>query len=311
MISTSIDLSDGETIVLGKVTVTSPAAPQDWSQKGSIWKPPPDQFNIILLRDGENTPIRHQLTDDGSFYWSLVPGRYHVIEWEWRRFKERHTLNGHIGATFEVGPDDLALYVGELVIMFHGRQYAVGIHDQAETAVPVYRVRYPHLTEPRVAMMTTEELPEDHPGGVSDICGSEWGVTCNKTFRGIRPTLPEQDRDQFPMVASNAPRLAWTASNRDNASYDVLVREAIRYGDPGVRRWIEGRVVHYAAGLSEPGFSPPQPLASGRKYFWSVRVRDDDRISTWSTMNYREFGFFLVAAVWRSGSGIPFRFETP
>lgn len=57
-----------ETIVLGKVTVTSPAAPQDWSQKGSIWKPPPDQFNIILLRDGENTPIRHQLTDDGSFF---------------------------------------------------------------------------------------------------------------------------------------------------------------------------------------------------------------------------------------------------
>jgi hypothetical protein len=89
------------------------------------------------------------------------------------------------------------------------------------------------------------------------------------------------------------------------------MREAVRYGDPGQKRWVEGQIVHYAPGLTTPEFSPPEPLDPGRRYFWSVRVRDGARVSSWSTMDYKQFGFFIVAAVWRSGSGNPFRVQAP
>jgi hypothetical protein len=297
--------------VFGRVTVVSAAAPETWSQKASIWKAEPDRFNVILLRDGEETPIRHRLKHDGTFYWSLMPGRYNLVEWEWQRFKTRQTLSGRIGATFEVRSDDESIYIGDLVILFHGRQYSSGVRNHFQAAIPAYREQHPISAEPRVALMDISELPDDHPGGISDICGSDWGVDCDKTYRGLRPINPEQQIDGFPIARSISPLITWEASERAGVTYDIVMHEAVRYGDPGQKRWIEGKIVHYAAGLPKPEFSLPEPFNPGRKYFWSVRVRDRDRVSTWSTMDYKQFGFFIVAAVWRSGFGNPFRIQAP
>jgi hypothetical protein len=61
--------------------------------------------------------------------------------------------------------------------------------------------------------------------------------------------------------------------------------------------------VSYAEGLKEPRYAPKTPLEPGRRYQWSVRLRDGDTVSSWSTTGYN----WIV----RTGYGQYFAFETP
>jgi len=75
------------TVVFGKVTVLSSKAPPRWTEtscENDIYWTCPDSFRLILVKDGDSDPIRHRLTGDGRFFWSLTPGRYYVAEWEWQ-----------------------------------------------------------------------------------------------------------------------------------------------------------------------------------------------------------------------------------
>ncbi len=52
---------------------------------------------------------------------------------------------------------------------------------------------------------------------------------------------------------------------------------------------------------------PGRVVAPGREYYWSVRLRKEDRVSTWSLYHYRPDAFFGGLAVMNS----PFPFATP
>ena len=73
------------------------------------------------------------------------------------------------------------------------------------------------------------------------------------------------------------------------------------------KQYTEGRLVAYAKGLAQPSWQPEQPLEPDQRYFWSVRLRRGEDVSSWSTYSY--FNFFLIG--FSSGHGQWFRFITP
>jgi hypothetical protein len=67
-----------------------------------------------------------------------------------------------------------------------------------------------------------------------------------------------------------------------------------------------GKLVAYAERLPEPRFQPEQPLRPASKYLWSVRLRKDDAVSTWSTTSFSAFMF----GGWTNSAGYWFGFTT-
>ena len=57
-------------------------------------------------------------------------------------------------------------------------------------------------------------------------------------------------------------------------------------------RDLPGALVAYAEGLREPRWSPPS-LQPGRLYQWTVRLRDGDTVSSWSTTEQHAAEAFL------------------
>ena len=92
-------------------------------------------------------------------------------------------------------------------------------------------------------------------------------------------------------------------------SYDVAIWEAAAYRVPSklVSNYIPGPLALYEENLVAPELALAKPLKPKTKYFWSVRFRDGDSVSSWSRAGH--FTFMLVA--WTSGSGQWFAFETP
>lgn len=239
---------------------------------------------------------------DGSFAWDLEAGEYVVAAF---------TLMGpprtvRTWASFTVPPPGQAVYVGTLHVMFMGGRVGFHVEDDFEAAVAANR---PWLDgngwEPTSGLMQ----PERRLGlarRMVDICDEQWGLTCETQARGVRPTEPERSGVRQLPVASLTPRLAWTPSPRVGVSYDVAVYESVALVNvPGGLR-TRGQLVSYVEDLMTPSHQVTEPLRPGRQYAWSVRLRDGDTVSTWSTSGY--FVFFIVG--WISGSGDWFLFET-
>lgn len=306
----------GGTVVFGKVTVLSSKAPPRWTETScddDIYWTCPDSFRLILVKDGDSDPIRHRLTGDGRFFWSLTPGRYYVAEWEWQMKGQPQTssISGRIGGYFEVTAGETAAYLGDVVIAFQGRRFAVGVQDRSAEAAAAYQARFSVPSIPATSLLTIAGVPNGTEGGISNICADKWGLACTKDRRGVEVVSPAQHEDTFPAVASLTPTLAWHPSSNRAVTYDIVIYDAIAYGTWPRTRYLQGRIVATSSGLTEPSFTPPEQLAPGRKYFWSVRLRQGDAVSTWSTMGFHKVGFFIVAIVSKGTSGSPFRFETP
>ena len=154
---------------------------------------------------------------------------------------------------------------------------------------------------------------QDPPGGEKFIsaCDSYWGAHCDENFRGVIPVQPEQGEGQFPVVGSLNPTLSWKPAAREGLTYDVAIYEVIPYGMAPSMRYVQGRLVEYGEAVSAVNYTVREQLKPNASYFWSVRLRDGDTTSDWSSMSYRKFAFLLVAAAWESQTLAPFRFKTP
>ena len=120
------------------------------------------------------------------------------------------------------------------------------------------------------------------------------------------------DRDQFAVAPSLAPTLEWTPSADPEATYDVAVYEAMRLDRLGLKPpYIRGAVVEYAGDIESPRYKLENKLKPNTKYFWSVRVRKNGRVSSWSTISYKYFAFLIFGFASGSGSGVHFNFTTP
>jgi len=107
----------------------------------------------------------------------------------------------------------------------------------------------------------------------------------------------------YPDVVDGRPQLAWKPSTAAGVTYDVAIYESLTLTvDLPTAPRARGALVAYAEALPEPSFKPQQPLAPGKRYMWSVRLRNGDTVTSWSTT-----GYYAVIA---GGSGHWFGFAT-
>ena len=244
----------------------------------------------------------------GEFAWPLHPGDYVIVGYQTRRGSDNERKTARLWLTFSVPRAGQAAYIGELRIVTAKGAYRFAVQDDYANALAAREVSFKQANFESVkGLMRTEPQPGNYKR-VSGICQG-WGIKCEQIYNGVEPVLPEGTAEGFPTTADLTPVLEWKPSAKPGVTYDVAIFESLSftYGMAGAVARMHGARVAYAEALSEPRFRLRAPLAPGKRYEWTVRLRDGDTVSTWSVTN--RFVFLLVAATARTG--VAFGFQTP
>lgn len=257
---------------------------------------------VRSVRGGELKPM--VMEGDGTFYWLLPAGEYVIVGYRMTRrgWGSNPVRSARLMTTFSVPQAGQAFYIGDLRIETVKSRFRMDVVDRYDAAL---KRADPRVAGPRFGAVKALMRFEQSPGRftrVTGICSPSWGLQCDSSYQGVRPTEPWGTASTFAGTQSLAPRLAWQPSSRRDVTYDVAIYEFVPIGNRGLR----GTLVAYAEGLREPTYTPA-PLGHWQKYEWTVRLRDGDAVSSWSTTSYN---FFAVVA-WGTGSGQYFGFETP
>jgi len=90
-------------------------------------------------------------------------------------------------------------------------------------------------------------------------------------------------------------------------TYDLIIYESLEATyDEGLyirSTSLVGKRIYYREGLTETEHTVEEPLLAGRKYVWSVRAHQNDRVTPWATYSFHGLG--------GSGANQLFGFETP
>jgi hypothetical protein len=259
----------------------------------------------LFIRPLPGGPLqRMAIKGDGRFFWPLRAGDYVIAGYS----VLGPPRAGRLWLGFSIPKPGQGVYIGDLRIETGRGRYHFGVEDRYEDALAKAQ---PQLAAAKLAAVTlpmTPEVQQETVKGVWSICAERSGVTCDKSLQGVEPVQPPGTAKSFVTVASLTPLLAWKPSSKGGFTYDIAVFESLSLaGDvPGALR-IRGTRVAYAEGLREPRYQLSKPLAANTKYEWSVRLREGDNVSTWTTTSY--FAFFVVG--WAAGSGQWFGIETP
>jgi hypothetical protein len=311
----SAESDDAETVVFGRVIVKSSKAPAAWTETDcttDLYWQCPDSFRLAILKAGDPKPILHRLTGDGSFAFLLEPGEYFLAEWQWCEncVNIQNHSSGRLGATFTIEEDDTASYLGDLLLEIRGVRYAFDVSDNFETAMAALANRQPDVADgARKNILEIQKAPDG--ASVISVCSPTWGGRCDDNISGVEPIDPPQADGDFPEVSGLSPTLTWHAVKGEDVTYDVIVYEAIPYGPPLAKRYVQGRVVEYARGISGTSHKLEIVLKPDSTYFWTIRLRRGDVVSEWSSASYWKFGFFIVAAISESAGRVPYQFRTP
>jgi hypothetical protein len=237
----------------------------------------------------------------GNFQWTLPSGDYVIVGY----FFQNQT--GRLWLTFSVPDTGEAAYIGDLHIFVLDGRYGWQILDASPDAAKDSRGGSAIEGEKTtVALMKAEERLGRYRRMTSVCAVAEWGIECDRTNQGVKPLSPAQTTSGFPIVDSLTPRLAWSPVDREGVTYDLAVYESIGAPILGLKH-IRGTLLLYVEALPQPFYQFDTPLARGKRFEWSVRLRREDVVSTWSTTGY--FVFFIIGAA--SGSGNWFEFSTP
>jgi hypothetical protein len=291
-------LAPGKGIVFGKVTVVQKGKELKW---GGFFGS--GSFNLILLPDGTNEASAFNLKEDGTFYWTLAPGNYRVLAYDW---VHGPTRSGRINARFTVPKGREHVYIGNLGIFMTDGQYRYAVKDDYDSAVEKFRKRFPSANGALKKTLLTFEKPPGSYSRMLSICSKFWGIDeCDRDHQGLVSITPEAS-EKFPIASSLTPKFEWKPSSRDDVTYDFVIYEAATkmYA---IREYTPGRVAIYEENLKQPKFELKQPLKPSQKYYWSVRLRHGQDVSSWSRHGY--FSFFVIGSA--SGYGLWFTFETP
>jgi hypothetical protein len=272
----------------------------------------------LVLSKSQNRGLVLGFTEDGWFSWPLDPGHYVFTdlwcEWGggWGSGTE-YTLPVNWG--FQVAQGTGTTYIGHFSLNYadafhahHGFQ-PIAWEMNAQEAAAEFARRYPN------APAASPQRPVLDPGpgkvaGMSDICAPEWHVDCDTQFgmkfRGVEAVEPALKGTrhglEFGTVDSLTPVLKWKAAGGTGVRYDVAVWEVVTYRVPNSKVNARGRLVAYAENLDAPQYAIVDPLKAKTLYYWSVRLRDGDGVSTWSRAHALALGLH-----W----GLWFGFETP
>jgi hypothetical protein len=299
----------GQSVVFGHVDVIVDGKVQEW---GFSWTGDRSCCLMILPPDS-SLATTYKINDDGMFYISLNPGEYQLLGFRFQ--KDTAWKVGRIDGTFNVPDEQEATYIGNITIqMVQGRHVTI-VKDDSKEPINKYKTKFPQ----RSGQVTTSllQLP-DAIGNFEHIlheCNNIWGVDCSDNFSGVTPLSPEVTTQSqmfgeqaFPETDSLMPKFSWKSAEKSGISYDLIIYEAATYSLTGRdEHTMKGRVVLYEENLSSSSYQLKTPLKEKTKYYWSVRLRDQDTISRWSTFSH--FGFYVFYMT--SGYGQWFAFSTP
>lgn len=290
-------------IVFGSVEVYKNDDKQKWGTKFTGTK----SFYLTILPSGTNEAITYKLAKDGVFYWTLPPGDYLLQGYHWLDMEAERV--GRIGAGFSVPATSEDAYLGTIV--FRGNEFilAPDFQDRFDEIRPMFEAKFPGRQRQIVRQLF------EPPGTVGNVsayrgqCHPSWGIECTDRFSGLTPISPEVSHSGFPKTGSLQPEFRWKASSRPEVHYDLILYDAASYTVLGrmIPQYMKGRLVAYAEDLEASHWQPPTPLAPDTRYIWSVRMREGETVSGWSTQGHFTFAIVIMS----SARGQWFQFMTP
>jgi len=297
-----VEIAPDTRIVFGNAEVWTDGEQETW---GAKWTGH-NNFYLAILPPNTNEAISYKLDKDGIFYWALEPGDYSIPGYHWQNLQMTRT--GQIGAEFTVPETGGDVYLGTL--MFKGNAFFVvpSFEDRFDQVTPLYDAKFPSRKGTSIKQLMEPPQPIGSFTAVRGQCHDAWEIECDKRFDGVTPISPDVSQSGFPEATSLTPEFRWKASPRNDVSYDLIVYEAATYAISGalIPSYMRGRIAAYEEGLAEPHWQPAVPFKPDTRYIWSVRLRDGDTVSSWSTQGHSTF--LLVYA--SSGSGQWFQFKT-
>lgn len=271
---------------------------------------------LTLYLRANSTGEMHYLEveNTGHFFWPLRPGGYTILGLRMQRPASpgMRTSTMRLMAGFSIPEAGQATYLGELRIQsFRGRLGLRVMDKYEEDGLSHHAARIDAgRFRPAKSLMALESPPGKHRQ-VSSVCAGTWGIECTKEFQGVEPSSPQGTAQGFPVVASLTPLLEWKPSSRPAVTYDVAIYESHSVSPmptlSAQSSMLRGALVDYAEGLTQPRYVPTAPLKPGTSYQWSVRLREVEVVSSWSTTSH--LTFVIIAA--SRGSGNYFGFATP
>lgn len=290
----------GNTIVFGSIEVIEDGKRKKCGKLLGL----DNKCTLMILYPDSTQAANYGITENGSFAWDLQPGEYtiagyHLLEGD---------ISGRIWLHFTVPKDANSLYVGDIRLLIEKSMYKVGIMDNYEIATEKHQTKFPAAVDSPQKGIIKPDPGVGSFDAVKYICADGWGIECTKKFRGVTPLQPEVHTAGFTTVGSLTPTFEWQASSEESVTYDLAIYDAFTYSRDGiVTKYLPGGITVYKEGLKYPTWQLNSPLKPDNKYYWSVRLRRDGVVSSWSRYSY--FAFYLVA--WSSGYGQWFSFSTP
>jgi len=124
------------------------------------------------------------------------------------------------------------------------------------------------------------------------------------TYHGVTPLSPLPGYPASPAtIPSLQPVLEWEPSEGTEVTYDVIIVEGLEGG----RLYNPGKTVFYREGITENKVKIEPPLVFDRLYWWSVRTRNGDKVSEWSS--YDSVAMYGNVSV--TARNYPYPFRTP
>jgi hypothetical protein len=271
--------------------------------------PSTDSLTLFVRPAAGGEMLYVDVPADALFFWPLQAGEYTIVGFQLaRRSAATFTRTLRVMARFSVAQAGQALYIGELAVETRGGAIRMQVVDRYESALPRVTERIQAAKASPAKSLMKLEPPPGRFARQSSICGPSWAVGCDSDYQGVRPVKPEGTERTFVLVSDRTPALEWKPSAKPGTTYDVAIYESLdfTYSLWGDVRGLRGSLVAYAEALPEPRYVPPA-LEPGKRYQWSVRLRESDTVSSWSSTSY---SFFLVIAA-RRASGQYFGFEVP
>jgi hypothetical protein len=243
------------------------------------------EFRLVILPDGSDRAFTYHPDAEGYFCWELPPGDYLLAAWT--RGSGNKQTSGRIGVRFSAPKAAEPLYIGTASIQFERGWNVTRVRVEDELAGVG--------CGGAIANARTQLMTLDEPGSFREtlpICDESWGLRCNNEHAGVVPTSPRASTS-FPRPSGNAPRLVWEGVGADRFTYDLVVYESAEWTDTGIDpQYVPGRIALYKENFTEPSLrlgGLVSTLQRDSRYFWTVRLRKGDRVSTWSTHGH----FFL------------------
>jgi len=247
---------------------------------------------------------------DGTFSWPLKPGNYVLIgitAFHSDGAFHEGTSRRYMAPITVVAPGT-ALYIGDIRVRASRARYSMELVDEYDETLKRMQPRLASGKFQPAKALLEPEPPAGKYKSVRPICAAFWQLTCSGVNQGVELVAPVGTGPFAPTTESLTPLLEWKPSPRKDVSYDVVIYESISFHNQLTGERVAqmlGPRVAYAEGVTESKFVPGA-LAPGKKYAWSVRLRNGETVSTWSSL---AFSMNLIIAA--SSRSELFSFQTP